>query len=658
VSRPEQGYAKLARVTRRALLIGSETYGLGGCDADVELMRQVLAARAFDAIDVRTGADASRAGIIDGLEKLIAAVKGDDAVVLYYSGHGGRVTRPDFEARKAAGLSVYFQFIVPFDMSESETGDFRGLLSEELTQYQRRMTEAFRHIGREPNVTTILDCCHSGYMARDLEAKQKSIDVEPKMFRMLGIREHLQQLGAQAEIGGLATNPDAVRLVACQPEQSAYEMPSKRGGRHGTLTDALASVLEELGPAPVSWGVVGDLVRRRVRALMPEQRPDVEGPPERLVFSSDSVPVTTAMPVASIDGVFSIEAAEVVGIGVGDQFQLLAPGGTDPVGTAVVSGITGGNAVLKISPGATWNADTDVVAVPTRISVPKALVHLDVADGAADELGKLIDGSNHLAVSDEVTGVLARIARTASGGLVVLDQIGAPWRSTEFTDDSHGHADLVQVLDAIAVGQRLADLPSGQGPSALDAAVVIDFGTVDGDVRTSLPPHGAQLTVGSHVFLDIRNTSTEALFAWVFDIGVSGRSSQLTNAASSGTTLDPTGGEGDTLPVFDPAGNPLFWPDDVPTTPASATPASAAGNGARTETFVILLADQRSDLSSLASPRPVARGDAASPLDVILDEVRTGTRTREIAPAQAAAPPLRYRLERVEFLLVPDQKVH
>ena len=40
-----------------------------------------------------------------------------------------------------------------------------------------------------------------------------------------------------------------------------------------------------------SWSVIGDLVRRRVRALVPEQRPDVEGPSDRLLFSDRSLPV-------------------------------------------------------------------------------------------------------------------------------------------------------------------------------------------------------------------------------------------------------------------------------------------------------------------------------------------------------------------------------
>ena len=85
--------------TRRAVLVGSETYGLAGCNADVALMAEVLGRRGFSDVEVRTGKDASRAGILDGLERLVAAIAADDAVVVYYSGHGGRIVRPDFAAR-------------------------------------------------------------------------------------------------------------------------------------------------------------------------------------------------------------------------------------------------------------------------------------------------------------------------------------------------------------------------------------------------------------------------------------------------------------------------------------------------------------------------------------------------------------------------------
>src|SRR5687768_16499793 len=100
-------------MTKRALLIGSQTYGLKGCNGDVALMKSVLAGRGFDPITTLTDSHASRAGIIAALEQLVADTRPADAIVLFYSGHGGRLARPDAEQRKATGQSTHFHFIVP-----------------------------------------------------------------------------------------------------------------------------------------------------------------------------------------------------------------------------------------------------------------------------------------------------------------------------------------------------------------------------------------------------------------------------------------------------------------------------------------------------------------------------------------------------------------
>jgi hypothetical protein len=633
-------------VTGRALLIGSETYGLAGCNADVALMREVLGSRGFDAIDTRTDADASRAGIIDGMEALIGAIRHGDAALVYYSGHGGRVTRPDFEARKAAGLTVHFQFIVPHDMPESDSGDFRGVLSEELTQFQRRLTDTFRSLGEVPNVTTVLDCCHSGFMARAIDARQKSVDLESKMFRIRGIREHAEQLSRLAEIGGLVTNPDAVRLVACQPEQSAFESASKRGGSHGALTDAFASVLEQIGSAPIAWSTIGDLVRRRVRTIVPEQRPEVEGPIERILFSTDSIPELTAIPVTSIDGVATIEAAALLGFAVGDEFRLVVPGREEPLGAAVVSAIVGGAAILEVSDQAAETALADTaVAIPTRTSVPKVLVNVGFEGAGAKALRQSINGSPRIAVSSDQVGGFVTVMETDKG-LDVLDQAGAPWRTDQYPDTADGHRQVVELLEQLAVGQRLLDLPSGAGANALAPCVDVGFGLVEHAERRSLALHGERLPSGSQVFLTLHNNADQEVFAWVFDVGVSGRASLLTDVAKSGARLGPAGSEDDTLDVWGPEGETLFWPNDVPT---QASPGSV--DGARPETFVLLFADRRGDLSSLASRPKKARAATRSPLDLIIDEARRGV--REVAPADAGAAPLRYRIDRIEFLLLP-----
>ncbi|CAN5690499.1 hypothetical protein BH24ACT5_BH24ACT5_11080 [soil metagenome] len=622
--------------TGRALLIGSETYGLTGCDADVGLMTDTLAARGFDKIDVRTGKDASRAGIIDGFEQLLGSLGADDAAVVYYSGHGARVVRPDFAERQAAGLSVNFQFIVPFDLADSDTGDFRGVLSEELTQYQRRLTEVFRARGATPNVTTILDCCHAGYMARNIDALPKSVDA--KSFRMRGLREHLEQLGGEVQLGGLVTNPDAVRLVACQPEQSAYEFPSTRGGRHGALTDALATVLVGLGAAPVSWAVVGDLVRRRVRALQPEQRPEVEGPTGRRLFSNESVPSLGALPVTVTGESASIEGAELLGLAVGDEFRIVMAGAEDVVGIAVVGRLSGGAAVLEVTgDAATALVDGTAIAVPIRISVPRLLVHIGDVVAQAAELRNDIANSTRLMPTAEAIEAIAGVGPgVRPDTLTLLDPVGDRWRVDDLSADRRGRLTMIDTLETIAVGHRALDLASGQGSHRLETAPAIAFSLADGTV---LPQHGARLRTGQRVRLTIGNTGADTVYVWVFDIGVSGRSALLSNAAPSGTTLGPADTEDAALDVWGPEGEALFWPSDVPTT------------SERPESFVVLVADRRADLSSLSSRSGATRGSPRSPLDALVAEARTGT--REVAPS-GDGPPLRYRLDAVEFFLTPS----
>lgn len=495
--------------TRRALLIGSETYGLTGCDADVRLMSDTLTSHGFDDIDVRIGSDATRAGIVDGFEHLVGSLGPDDAAVVYYSGHGARVVRPDFADRQAAGLSVNFQFVVPFDMADSDAGDFRGVMSEELTRFQQRLTDRFANRGATPNVTTILDCCHAGYMARNVDARPKSIDA--KSFGMRGIREHLEQLGGEAQLAGLVSNRDAVQLVACQPEQSAYEFASTRGGRHGALTDALATVLDGLGAAPVSWAVVGDLVRRRVRALQPEQRPEVEGPSGRQLFSTASVPSLGALPVTVIGDVATIEGAELLGLAVDDEFQIVVAGAEDVVGTAVVSRLDGGAAVLEMAGEAAHAlADGTAIAVPTRISVPRLFVYIDdVVAQAADLRNDIVNSTRLLPTAEPVEAIAGVGAGDRPDSLCLLDPVGERWRVDDVAADHPGRLTIVETLETIAVGHRVLDLASGEGSHQLDPPPTITFALADG---TALTPHGARLRAGRRVRLAIRNTGPDSLF--------------------------------------------------------------------------------------------------------------------------------------------------
>ena len=258
-------------MTKRALLIGSQTYGLTGVNGDVALMAETFAARGFD-VTVQVDEAATRAAILDAYEKLIAETPdgSGDPVVVYYSGHGGRTALDGWEGRQLEGARTHLRYIVPFDMAASTESDFRGLLAEELSALQARLTE------RTANVTTILDCCHSGTMSRDPSMTPKAV---PRDFPIAGAVPLLDRLDAlAADDGWDASNRLAVRVVACDPTQSAYERASALGGRHGALTEQLVIALRDVGGRPVSWRWLGDRIRTRISATIPVQRAEIEGP--------------------------------------------------------------------------------------------------------------------------------------------------------------------------------------------------------------------------------------------------------------------------------------------------------------------------------------------------------------------------------------------
>jgi uncharacterized caspase-like protein len=97
---------------RRALLIGSQTGGLTGVHADVEAMSEVLRRLQFSTDDF-TDEQASYQGITGAYREFIEDTKDGDAVVVYYSGHGGRVPNP--RAKQDSSQPAWMHFIVSTD---------------------------------------------------------------------------------------------------------------------------------------------------------------------------------------------------------------------------------------------------------------------------------------------------------------------------------------------------------------------------------------------------------------------------------------------------------------------------------------------------------------------------------------------------------------
>ncbi|GAB7190485.1 hypothetical protein NUM3379_11910 [Kineococcus sp. NUM-3379] len=566
--------------TRRALLLGAQTFGLRGVHADVDAVAEHLAGAGFGDVRRCTGGDATRAGLLAALEELVARTGPGDAVVVYWSGHGARDLLPGAAARRAAGRSAYVQYLVPVDLAASTEADFRGLLAAELSDVQRRLTAL------TPNVTTVLDCCHAGAMARDPALRLRA--TTPRV-PLAGAVVRLAELEAR-DAPGAEANPLAVRLVASELDRSAYEGPTARGGVGGVFTDALLTVLAGTASRPVPWRVVLRRVRELLRARDAVQRPGVEGPAGRLPFSVEEPAVPDGLPVRGDGPGWRVEAGALLGLGAGDLLRLVAPDGR-VVGEARVGAADGADVLLEDVRGAVAAdgpaAADGVVAVP--VGSRRHPVVVEVAGTPGEEVRERVAASPWLAVATAGAGAGAGALRVADvpQGLAVLDPAGTPARTTALPATAAGAARAVDLLELLATAERFRRLDDdAPGDLAVEVAVQVAARGAGSPADGAGGPPGV-LHAGERLLVSVRNLARARVFAWLLDVGVSGRVSLVSNDLPDGRPLEAAGRFGDGHVFGAPDGVRFSWPADVP------------AGAPRPETLLVVVAHAPADLSVL-----------------------------------------------------------
>jgi hypothetical protein len=625
---------------RRALVVASQTRGLTGCHNDARLMEAVLRERGFDVHRLERQA-AGRAGILGAYEDLIAATGPDDAVVFYYTGHGSRGTTT------SAGAPDELRLILPTDI---DAGGFQGILAEELSILQWRLTL------RTPNVTTILDCCFSSRMSRGPGGTR--VRGWEQHWPIAAVTRRWNEAGAQfrrlradhADAAWPDANPLAVRLVACGSHERAYEGYSIEHGQvHGYLTAALCSALS--ADPDATWQTVADRVRDRVLAVMPQQRPDGEGPIDRVQFSLDVRGGQPALPVRSVPatGTAWIDGAALHGISVGDEFLLAPAGSAPPLSAPIgrVTSVTAGAAQLEditgqpIPPGVaahTWRRAADDLSVPIAVEggAPEPLIAaLSRLPGIRTRIGP---GKSH---ADQQIAEVATVAVTERG-VLLRDPSGNALYETERPADPRVLLELRRHLQDLAVSLRLRGVSNGTlGADALATTVtlVVSAAAGPGD-PPAMPVHdGDCLHVGDRLWIAVASTGAGAatVYANVLDLGVAGRISVLNQAEPAGITLDA--GERRAIgeqPGGNAPGLPLRWPPGVPTTVE------------RHETVLAIFADIPQDLRGLTREGVRTRGGGPLGATLLARLMRSGS--RDLYQPTGAA---RYTIQRVTFVLCP-----
>ncbi|KUJ17459.1 uncharacterized protein LY89DRAFT_53904 [Mollisia scopiformis] len=583
---------------KRALLIGGSEKSLNGVRHDLTAMSDLLIARGFD-ITLCYGESATRDGIIRAWRHLIQQTSKEDAVVVYYSGHGGC-------APKNSGPGLPLQYLLPTDIEESKPGDFRGILDVEVSHLARGLTNKTR------NVTIILDCCHAELMSRGPFQVRFYAPVSRETLE--NHRRQLQESGFFDQSSFyLEGNPHSVRVVACGSDQGAYEVfiSDKDQVSMGQMTRELVAVIKDAGDNIISWDAV--LVHLRKVLMDPNisafQRPQVEGEMMRALFSLDRLDYWGQLGLKQRGNNVILMGGLLAGIRDGDEYAImpLTAVAVDPTKQIAVA------TVLHVMPttskvhvqyfGSHWKlperSKGGAKAFPLRMIRPELGIEVLVNDTAlSDRLSSRLSKSrfvHHFKTGSYEHGPLATIQQE-NNKLVLIHHRPRPAPILKYeilTNSNPGDAveDAIYQVEKLAKSDHMLQMNAKPKYTLDCSSVSITMGCVQDSSPVPLPEGDRSVIEEQYVYVKIQNDGTRQVFASIFLVTGIGTISWLSRGDPSGVDILPkttyTYGENKSNEELE--GTRLVWPKSIPR------------SGDLDESIVVVLSSRHVDLGFLGT---------------------------------------------------------
>jgi hypothetical protein len=554
--------------TKRALLIASPYGELLGPDDDVDKMSTVLQDRGFQLARC-CGSEATRDGIRAAWQQLVLESSTDDVVVVYYSGHGAEVISDKKTEQREPTQSWRHQFIVPMDYDE-KAGDFRGISDIELSHMLRNLTD------KTQNVTIILDCCHSGRMARDPYRGKKAVRKSLPTSRHHDITQHIEQLRQEGRLRGdtfIEGNPYAVRVAAASPSESAYEYENEFGERVGALTEALVRAISEADGQDVSWRTTMLRVQELVNVNFPQQHPRAEGPYSRFLFSLDGRDSRALVIRKEDERNGRIQAGRIAGVREKNIYAVM-PSGSEhineqqQIADATVIQVNGFTALAEL----TWRNGASHIPDEGALAFLKTEALYKWPAATPDSLMALqtrLERSKFLRCCDigEQTPLIQ--FRQETNKIILRNNCGVQFASHRFygkTPSAKAIDDAVRDAEAVARAQHFLTLTCDVPGEKLRHDLEIEVGLVENRSRGMIIDTTSEesITENAQIFIYLRNHDESArIFVSVFDVEVNGEIGLVSAGSVDGIDLPPGRDYtiGDANGVLN--GQPVTWPQGV-----------------------------------------------------------------------------------------------
>jgi hypothetical protein len=627
---------------KRALLIGCPVGSLHGVETDLGIMQGILEEHGFTC---KKDCPATRDSIFFAWNDIITQTNQGDAVVIYYSGHGGMVENRNGENNVTTRQRL--QYLVPMDFGETKENDWRGITDVELSQILRKTTD------KTKNVTLILDCCHAARMAR-LPGTVKTID--PNEYSE--VSKHIEKMWSEGKFDTefhLERNPDAVTIVASAQTESAYEQPFG-SARMSVLTEALHKAMQRkdpqgAAPAQVSWRSIMLRVRERMKVTCPPQYPEIEGDDLRFTFSLTKADLHEAIPI-SLDGDDVIlERGELHGLQEGDTYGLssldqesLNPGNEIAKVVVTTVGSLRSSACFEgISRPTQQQRELGMKAF-LKMHLGRLPVALKGCQ-ASKTLRSSVNGSRFLSIADPDERHPFATVQQEAGRLRLISQEGSVYlllgdRQLQGEElDDNCVTECVNKLESLAHSRHLLALAGESQSREISQQIDVELGQVRDGRCEPWSEKTPAIKEGGKFYLKIRNIGSPSVYIWVFDL-CAGSVRLLSSASPSGRELreDETYVFGKVDFTGKLPGATTSWPKGTPKEQESIP-----------EDIIIIVADGRIDLHGLGTSSSKARGrDELKELINIISLVRTRDLPMETQEYQ------QFGVRRFSFKLIPE----
>jgi len=314
-----------------ALLVGINEYPnkahwLNGCINDLNGWKQYLEKRAkrtgyeFKPL-ILTNEQATRQAVIDGFTQHLSKAKADDVAVFFFSGHGSEEPCTELFPKTSDKLN---QTLVCWD-SRTTSWD---LLDKELSNLIAVVANT------NPQITVILDCCHSGSGTRLLGERQ----LEPRdvASRTGGNRRdicfYINDAGQPSQYRAADSTDEEVSqqpfpvikgthilLSACHETQTAKEaFDNEAHMAHGVFSFYAQQVLEN-AQRELTYVEIITLINQQISGNVVEQSPQLEvikgdgGNRDQFFLSKDRQTESKDIFVLSYDNEWQVRGGSVNG---------------------------------------------------------------------------------------------------------------------------------------------------------------------------------------------------------------------------------------------------------------------------------------------------------------------------------------------------------